>query len=220
MTKRGVFGLGTILGALFAVLGFAGGVAGGNFGGPYSAGAACDSTLQSQCVAQNSTHTVLYISTLDTRYRTPMDLTPGLYNEDANGLAIYLTTTFSDSNDVRVTDGDYDENGWYAWSRCVNSPAATGDNGTSADGEDLKWCKPQLIVFNDYYTDLSFHSANDLKALACHELGHTTGLRHKTQSGGTNSCMREDPTFDGDEAPAGPLMAPNGHDLDHLDFEY
>lgn len=149
-----------------------------------------------------------------------MDLTDDLYNEDTNGLALSLRVPYSATNDVRVSDGDFGQNGYYAWGRCANTPSDEGDNGTSADGKDLKWCKPQLIYFNDWYTDRNYHTANDLKAIACHEMGHTTGLRHKTQTGGTNSCMRPDPTFDGDVSPPGPLMAPNTHDLDHLDFEY
>lgn len=195
-------------------------VAANNFGGPKDSGAYCNDAISSQCVAEDRWHYINYSSGLDAIYVSAMNYASSLYDIGISGypsdMVVYWNVAYGSSNDVRAADTSA-SNGYYAWTRCSSTPNSTGDNGTSRDGFDLKWCKPQLVYFNTQYS----HSTDDLKAIACHELGHTMGLRHKGQTSGTTSCMRESPKYYANLTPPGPLMEPNGHDIDyHLNFEY
>ena len=191
-----------------------------NFGGPRETSRACDNTLLSQCVAEGWWHRISYGTSLDARYKTPMSATESIYST-LPGVLVVVDVSIDNTDDARAGDGDYGQNNYYAWTRCSDAPVATGDNGTTRDGYDAKWCKPQLLIFNNWYTDRDYHTANELKALACHEVGHTLGLRHRSQTGGSSSCMRTNPTQDTSVSPPGPLLVPDSHDIQyHLEYEY
>jgi predicted Zn-dependent protease len=65
-------------------------------------------------------------------------------------------------------------------------PAGTcGDEATYGGSDPDRWCRPQDIQLNTHYSP----SASAKKSIACHELGHTLGLRHSVQVG--VSCMRD-----------------------------
>ena len=197
-----------------------------NFGGPQDAGRACDATIQSQCVAEDWIHTINYSSTLDSRYVPSADYAGALWDNGITGhltdMVLFWDVPYHANNDLRISDTSaYGNNGFYAWTRCISNPTATGDLGTSRDGEDMKWCKPQYFFWNNYYTDLGIHTTNELKAISCHEVGHSMGLRHRSQTSGTSSCMRSTPTQDSGVSPQGPLMQPEVHEIDyHLNYEY
>lgn len=85
------------------------------------------------------------------------------------------------SADVRVHEDYYGLNGAAGW---VNCP------GDSVSGSHpTRRCFNQTLKYNDTYalSDL-FQSPTTRKYLACHELGHTVGLRH------TNSGNHPEPT--------------------------
>jgi hypothetical protein len=219
MGDRRAFALGAVLGLLVAGAAVASPAAANNFGGPKNTGSHCDDNFTtSQCVAPDWNQLVNLGSTLDSRYQTAMNYAEPLY-DDVTGVIVTVGVAYATTNDVRVNDGDFGDNGYYAWTRCASTPNYTGDNGTSLDGYDLKWCMPDLVYFNNWYTDRNYHTTNEIKAIACHELGHTLGLRHKGQVD-TTSCMRNNPTFDAARNPTGPLMTPNSHDILHTTNEY
>ena len=219
MGMRSSASRGAIMGAALAWIASGAPAFADNFGGPKnSAPHGCnDSPAYSQCVAEDEYHQINFASSLDSAYVDAMYFNEGHFEDGLNGVLTYFYMPYGSDNDVRVNDGDFGNNNHFAWTRCASTLIDSGDNGTSPDGYDMKWCKPQLIFFNDHYS----HGPNDLKAIACHELGHTLGLRHKGQSSGTTSCMRDDPTIDLDESPAGPLTLPNSHDIQyHLSYEF
>lgn len=226
MTGIRAFAQGGFAGVVFAVL-LTAAVPGAkaNFGGPADAGRACDDTIHSQCVAENFFHTISYLSSLDSRYVTAANYAAQLWHDGIPGqltdMAVYYNVAYGTTNDLRISDGDFSDNGFYAWVRCASTLNSSGNLGLSRDGEPMNWCKPQLFYFNNWYTDRDYHTSDELKAIACHEIGHSMGLRHRSQTSGTGSCMRTNPTRDTNQSPQGPLLVPEVHDIDyHLNYEY
>lgn len=66
------------------------------------------------------------------------------------------------------------------WARVVCPVDNSGYGGTSP----YQWCRGQLLEMN-FFTSFS---GNWGRFVGCHELGHTVGLRHTSNSG---SCMRQ-----------------------------
>lgn len=179
-------------------------------------GSQCDATMASQCVAQDRWHYINYASALSGSFRSYMDYAGHLYDFGPaccfTDMVVFWDVAYGVENDVRVADTTNTSTTAHAWTRCASTPNATGSHGA---GED--WCKPQLIFFNTAYS----HVPDDWKAIACHETGHTMGLRHKDQTSGTTSCMRTYPVLVSGLQPPGPLMEPNSHDvITHLNAEY
>lgn len=77
-----------------------------------------------------------------------------------------------------------------------------------------RWCRAQLLVYDQSYESY-WNTTHRRRFIACHELGHTLGLRHRT---GSSGCMNDDnssyptnlPTHEQDllEIAYGPLLAP------------
>lgn len=89
--------------------------------------------------------------------------------------------------DARAYDGESNPNTeFFAWGICP-SYASKGNAGPNKT-----WCMPQIIYYNDGAYPGRYNDTPHRKALFCHELGHTMGLRHKTSSSST-SCMVTDP---------------------------
>lgn len=90
--------------------------------------------------------------------------------------------------------------------------APEGSSGMQYGGTDpRKWCRPQRIFYNLAFEQNYFPTDNPKRYIACHELGHTIGLRHSNESTGT--CMisatitpKYVPTF----------TTTSGHDRNHL----
>ncbi len=97
-----------------------------------------------------------------------------------------LTIQFNADNtsaDVRLYDDDFGLNGVFAW---VNCP----DGATRSGADPLEGCFNQTLKYNLAYTfDDTFYTSEGRKYMACHELGHTVGLRHTSSS---SSCMVSD----------------------------
>lgn len=110
--------------------------------------------------------------------------------------------------DVRVLDDDYGDNGAFAW---VNCPPGATETGSDPN----RTCKGQKLHVNLYggYAYAS-DTAKERRSRACHELGHTVGLRHTSND---NSCMQTygDPGA-GEDRPTDW----SAHDKDHVNAQY
>lgn len=82
--------------------------------------------------------------------------------------------------DVIVMDNSYGKNGYVGWVVCPDG-ATTGGFGNDT------WCYGQELRFNLSYPG-SMDTVTERAHLACHEFGHTVGLRH--EGGGLPSCMK------------------------------
>lgn len=95
-----------------------------------------------------------------------------------------------------------------AWTQC-----ASGASYGGSESNGTRWCVPQEFRWNTAYNYTQTTNAHR-NYVACHELGHTLGLRHRS-SGST--CMRV--------ATISPVWIPpytttSQHDRDEIDAHY
>jgi len=146
---------------------------------------------------------------------------PDLADSVRHAIAEYDTTTtlvvieqarLTMVTDVIVYAGDHGVNGAAGWVNCPSSAR----QGTNRNGH--RWCQGQELHFNlnpryaAYFADLASRDY-----MACHEMGHTVGLRHwgnppRSDGPAAPTCMQPD-------EPNGPTTL-DVHDRDHLDAYY
>lgn len=140
----------------------------------------CNTAVTSQCVANNGTHWIERYY-LESQQYSAMDWPRGtIYTLSQVGVDTKFCTA---SCDVRATDAYYGLNSYWAWTVCDEYATYEG-NAATHDG----WCFPQILVFNLSYKASKYDTLSETQAVACHEVGHTLGLRHPKDSGST-SCM-------------------------------
>lgn len=144
-----------------------------------------DDSLMTNCVstANNEWHAVRFYS-LGNQWPGIDTATTWAVNNVYNptDLTAYVTST-DNYPDVRVWDWDYGDIGVIAW---VDCPADNTGVGYRTPGQSTtRWCRGQILRFNGSYS-ADYDTTGEARALACHELGHTVGLRHITD---TADCL-------------------------------
>lgn len=158
-------------------------VAADNFGSntavPGSPAHACDDTMASQCIANNGTHWWFPTNLQGNQ------LVASRYASDSVFDPVADVDTVERSDNVNVDLLVYDStyvSGFWAWTRC--------QTGATPQGTDPnKWCRPQELRYNNGTHPSRYDTLTERRYLACHEMGHSLGLRH---SGNTASCMFPD----------------------------
>ncbi|MER3417764.1 MAG: hypothetical protein C4343_01305 [Chloroflexota bacterium] len=136
----------------------------------------CDATIYSQCVAPDYRQ-LWYPDALTsnllaaTRYAAT-----SVYDPVAD---IVVVEQGSATNvDLIVQDAQYDVPGVWAWTAC--------DPGATYGGADpARWCRPQLLRY-DLAKGSAFDTLTERRYVACHEFGHSFGLRHTSNQ---SSCL-------------------------------
>jgi len=143
----------------------------------------CDTTIQSQCIAPNAYETVSIVAsaaiTAQVRgamanYNSvapPVDMVE-FYPSPPNYSDVLVSTITSPTAAL-------------AWTQC-----ATGATYGGSDASHTRWCTPQKLVYNLTYQTSHFPTDNAKQYIACHELGHTVGLRHPLSTEPQATCMR------------------------------
>lgn len=169
-----------------------------NFGSNTSSGGTgaheCDDSASSQCVANNSFHSI-YDFNLGATWTTAIADAIGKYD---NMAPIRVEWDADSDADVLAAQGTYGLNNMWGWTLCSGTAVHMG-----VDPDE--WCRPQWLNLNLSYS----HDAGQKRAIACHEVGHTIGLRHSNESSG--SCMiKNQRTWDD----------PSTHDAIKIDQQY
>ncbi len=135
----------------------------------------CDYSTSSQCVADNGSHLV-YLTMLST---DPMYIATTNRFPTYNATDVHMQTVTSASGaDVWVLNGNYGDTTWWAYGACSTT-------ATFGGSDPDRWCRPQDIFYNITHPSNWDGTLTGRRAVACHELGHTVGLRHV----GSGSCM-------------------------------
>lgn len=191
---------------VFQVVGLAGAHSGSgaahNFGSNWEND--CDNTPASQCHGQNNSHFVLrYMLESDQQGAIEYTAT-SVYTFGLTEVSVYIVT--GGFKDVFVYDNTMGLTGDWAWTECWD----TATYGGSASAH-TKYCYPADLVFNLTYKS-QYPDLAATRAIACHEMGHTLGLRHYN----TSTCMKSPPVIVGSYR----YEQIVNHERDHLKAAY
>jgi hypothetical protein len=131
-----------------------------------------------------------------------MDVAVQVVMDDYERSTVLTTVKVQSSTlDVLVTDYPYGDNGLAGWAECLPGSPTSGSHPS-------RRCDRQKLRFNSDYP-ASFDTFDDRRAVACHELGHTVGLRHTALQ---SSCMKNPPNG------SAPFLST--HDINHINTHH
>jgi len=160
-------------------------------------------------VANNSVHAVRFASLGEVPYIADATQWALTYQYNPTDLLAYRDD-LDPYPDVVASDSNFGNNGLVAWVECPTDN--TGESGT----DPYRSCRGQRLRYNSWFWlyDTAYDTQAGRRKIACHELGHTLGLRHWDQyHTGTGSCMYNPPV----DATVEGL---NTHDRDHINGYY
>jgi hypothetical protein len=164
----------TLLALLGATIAYA------KFGSSYAH--ICDATIYAECVANNEYHGV-YVN-VGGSYATQVRWSMANYTSVAPPIQMYEVYPPALDKDVEVLLTNRNDVAALAWTQC-----ASGATYGGSDAQHTRWCRPQRFYYNTYYEAGYFPTDNAKRYIACHELGHTIGLRHPAAGEPTQTCM-------------------------------
>lgn len=137
----------------------------------------CDATMQSQCVSEDRWITYHY-------YDVGSDMTwaSGQMLSYYNQTDLDITAT-TGTGEIRIFEEYYGSLNKWGFTLCAPPPLVVyGGNPAT----HTAWCRPQDVVYNSRYT--AGWDSIQQRYLACHEIGHTFGLRHYDNEA---TCMKD-----------------------------
>ena len=156
-----------------------------NFGTSYSH--PCDAHKESECRADSRYHSV-YVNVTGS-YATQIRWSMQNYTSVAPPINMFEVFPPALDKDVEVLLTNAGDSGALAWTQCMGAPGAPGMQYGGSDASHTRWCRPQRLYYNTYYAAGYFASDNAKRYIACHELGHTIGLRHRRSGEPAVTCM-------------------------------
>lgn len=173
-----------------------------------------------QCVrlANNTSHAIQPSNMYDTSYDT--DNIPGMLSslgrfadfKYADTVMNMYITTVDPQPDVIATDVNYGNNSLVGWVYCPANNTGTGGSSPT------RWCRGPRLKLNSYYYYSAygyFDTETQRRRVACHELGHTIGLRHRDPAPADRGCM-----FTYVHESYGAPAYIRGHDQNHINDWY
>lgn len=156
-----------------------------NFGTSYSH--PCDEHKESECRADCRYHSDFVNVTGS--YATQVRWSMANYTSVAPPIAMSEVFPPALDKDVEVLLTNEPTVSALAWTRCVGAAGTSGMTYGGSDANHTRWCRPQRLYYNTYYAAGYFPSDNPKRYIACHELGHTIGLRHRRSGEPAVTCM-------------------------------
>ena len=179
-----------LVAALIVALSLPAATAATNFGSQGTAGSG--GTTNGVWLTPDVTWTVARVSLENAYFDAVTSAVQNQYGPTDLSAFLYTATFCSDaSHDECVFDSDYGDNGLNGWNACAGS--VIGQHPTQECSMD--------------YGRINLHYSPPAGHIACHEIGHSVGLRHSTESG---SCL----------VSGGPSAVLTTHDKGHLNANY